>query len=240
MANAFTGESLLVRRAELKDLKKSRQALRQSVSIGGAFCVWEVAFWGYLLYDGGTKRGAAPAKEKGVIRMKIAIVYQSMTGNTLTLAQAIREALAGEEIVYFGKPGQVPEADLYLVGSWTDKGSCHQSVAEYLKSLEGKTLAYFGTAGFGGSDDYYALLFQRVSALIPQGTRVLGSYYCQGKMPQSVRQRYEKLLEDHPGDKQLEENLENFDRALSHPDKVDLKQAGNWAKQMVSLALEEG
>ncbi len=172
--------------------------------------------------------------------MKIAIVYQTMTGNTEAVAKAIREALAGEEIVYFGKPGQVPEADLYLVGSWTDKGLCHQSVADYLKSLDGKTLAYFGTAGFGGSDDYYGLLFQRISALIPQGTRVLGNFYCQGKMPQSVRQRYEKLLEEHPGEKQMEENLENFDRALSHPDGEDLDQAKEWAKRMVSLAENRG
>lgn len=168
--------------------------------------------------------------------MKIAIVYQSMTGNTQKVAQAIREALKGEEVVHFGGPETVPEADLYLVGSWTDKGLCHQSVADFLKSLKGKTLAYFGTAGFGGSDEYYALLFQRISGLIPPENRVLGSFYCQGKMPAAVRQRYEKLLAEHPGDKQMEENLENYDRALSHPDEKDLAQAGEWAKEMVSLA----
>ena len=83
-------------------------------------------------------------------------------------------------------------------------------------------------------------MFQRISALIPQGTRVLGNFYCQGKMPQSVRQRYEKLLEEHPGEKQMEENLENFDRALSHPDGEDLDQAKEWAKRMVSLAENRG
>lgn len=167
--------------------------------------------------------------------MKIAIVYQSMTGNTKALAEAIREELQGQEIVLFGDPQPV-EADLYLVGSWTDKGMCHQGITEYLKSLKHKKIGYFGTAGFGGSQEYYDTLFQRVAEVVDSTNQLLGSFYCQGKMPQSVRQRYEKMLQEHPGDAGLQENLENFDRALSHPDAEDLKQVKAWAEAMVSLA----
>lgn len=198
--------------------------------------MWEVAFWEVLLYDGGTKSGAGPVKQKGVICMKIAIVYQSMTGNTKALAQAIGEALEGEELVYFGGPDQEPQADLYFVGSWTDKGMCHQGITEFLQSLKRAKLAYFGTAGFGGSQEYYDTLFQRVAAVVDSSNQLLGSYYCQGKMPVTVRQRYEKMLQEHPGDPQLQASLENFDRALSHPDQEDLEGAGAWAKAMVSLA----
>ena len=35
---------------------------------------------------------------------KIAIIYKSLTGNTRQVAEAIRDALGGEEIVYFGEP----------------------------------------------------------------------------------------------------------------------------------------
>ena len=55
-------------------------------------------------------------------------------------------------------------------------------------------------------------------------------------MPQAVRQRYENLLKERPGDTQLQACLENFDRALRHPDGEDLRKAGEWAKRMVSLA----
>ena len=41
---------------------------------------------------------------------------------------------------------------------------------------------------------------------------------CQGKMPQVVRDRYE-AMEDSPRRTMM---LENFDRALSHPDQQDL------------------
>ncbi len=167
--------------------------------------------------------------------MKIAIVYQSLTGNTKAVAEAIREAVSKQEIVWFGEPGEPVEADLYLVGSWTDKGLCHEGTAAYLKSLRGKKIGYFGTAGFGGSQEYYDMLFQRIKSLIDGSNRILGCYYCQGKMPQSVRQRYEKLSQENPEDAKAQASLENFDRALSHPDAQDLEGAKKWAQDMVAL-----
>ena len=46
--------------------------------------------------------------------MQIAIVFQSETGNTRKIAEAVREGLEGQEIVYFGEPRADIEADLYL------------------------------------------------------------------------------------------------------------------------------
>ena len=47
---------------------------------------------------------------------------------------------------------------------------------------------------------------------------------CQGKMPQSVRERYMKMKEnpEHPAN--LDLLIQNFDRALSHPDSEDLER----------------
>ena len=46
---------------------------------------------------------------------------------------------------------------------------------------------------------------------------------CQGKMPQSVRERYLRMKEnpEHPAN--LDMLIDNFDRALSHPDMDDLQ-----------------
>ena len=45
---------------------------------------------------------------------------------------------------------------------------------------------------------------------------------CQGKMPMSVRARYEKMLESPEHVPNVSAMIENFDRALSHPDAEDL------------------
>ena len=97
--------------------------------------------------------------------MKIAIVYSSNTGNTKIIAEAIKEELSNEDIVYFGKPENNIEADIYIVGSWTDKGNCSSEIKEFLTKLNYKKIACFGTAGFGGQVEYYQTLFNRVKKI---------------------------------------------------------------------------
>lgn len=167
--------------------------------------------------------------------MNIAVVYSSVTGNTEKVAEAIKNAVAasGENVTYFGKPQSGIEADVYFIGSWTDKGTCSAETAEMLKETNGKKIAYFGTAGFGGEQSYFDALSSRALSLLPEGNEVLGSYFCQGKMPMSVRERYVKMITAHPDDKKLQVSLDNFDAALTHPDEEDLKKAAEWAKNIL-------
>lgn len=168
--------------------------------------------------------------------MKYAVVYSSKTGNTEKLAEQIRESLSGQECVYFGKAepeeaAQMQDAELIFVGFWTDKGSCDESIAELLEALEGKTLFLFGTAGFGGSEAYFDQILARVKLHVTDSCQIAGTYMCQGKMPQSVRQRYEKMFSDNPEKQKM--MLDNFDRALSHPDTEDLGKLDVLLRQYV-------
>lgn len=47
--------------------------------------------------------------------MKIAIVYKSITGNTKLLAEAIKEEIPKNQLVYFGEPKANIQADLYII-----------------------------------------------------------------------------------------------------------------------------
>ena len=79
--------------------------------------------------------------------MKICIYYDSITGNTKKIADAIYETCK-DEVLYCGKPQKLQEADLYFIGSWTDKGNCSSVIQNLLSSLKNKKIAYFGTCGF--------------------------------------------------------------------------------------------
>lgn len=151
--------------------------------------------------------------------MSYAIVYSSRTGNTAMLAQAVREALPQEDCRYFGAPApQALTADTVYVGFWTDKGTCDEPTARFLQSLTDQKVFLFGTAGFGGAPAYFQQILDRVKANLAPGVQVTGTYMCQGKMPQAVRDRY-AAMEESPRRTAM---LENFDQALSHPDQEDL------------------
>ena len=153
--------------------------------------------------------------------MSFAIVYSSHTGNTEQLAQRIKHVLPPNRLTYYGAPAaEALHADILFVGSWTNKGTCSPEIAEFLNSLENKQVYLFGTAGFGGSSAYFTQIAERMAQNLPAGNVLLGYYLCQGKMPQSVRTRYEMIAQtDFQKAKPL---LDNFDQALSHPNQKDL------------------
>lgn len=150
--------------------------------------------------------------------MSYSIVYSSRTGNTALLAQTIREALPAGDCLYFGAPdARALEADTIYVGFWTDKGTCDETISSFLQSVTGQKVFLFGTAGFGGAPAYFAQILQRVQQNL-KDANVVGSYMCQGKMPEAVRSRY-LAMEESPRRTAM---LENFEQALSHPDAQDL------------------
>ena len=156
--------------------------------------------------------------------MTCAVVYSSRTGNTRELAGTLRSCISQKELLYFGGPDEAAlQAERICAGFWTDKGNCDGEMKEFLGKLRNKEVFLFGTAGFGGSGEYFERILSSVKENLGPGCRVIGTYMCQGKMPYSVRERYVKMMAqpDHmPG---LEGMIENFDRALSHPGKEDLK-----------------
>ena len=159
--------------------------------------------------------------------MKYAVVYKSLTGNTELLAEAVRSEL-GDACVYFGEPdAKALDADVIFLGFWTDKGTCEESLKSFLGALHGKRVELFGTAGFGKDSSYYEKILEAVKAEVPKGNLVGAGYMCQGKMPQSVRERYMKMKEnpEHPAN--LDALIKNFDCALSHPDSDDLEKLRN-------------
>ena len=112
--------------------------------------------------------------------MSYAIVFSSRTGNTALLAQTIRDTLPGD-CLYFGTPDpKALEAETVYVGFWTDKGSCDESIAQFLKTLTNQKVFLFGTAGFGGSPEYFEQILKRVSENLGENTQLVGSYMCQG------------------------------------------------------------
>lgn len=157
--------------------------------------------------------------------MSYAIVFSSKTGNTRLLADTLRASLPQNECTYFGAPApEALEAETLYIGFWTDKGHADDTLTAFLQTLKGKRVFLFGTAGFGGSAPYFEKILAATRKALDGSNTVIGSFMCQGKMPVSVRQRYEAMKAKPLHIPNLDALIENFDKALSHPDVADLEQ----------------
>lgn len=115
---------------------------------------------------------------------RYSIIFNSKTGNTRKLADAIHEALPQENCDLFGAvEGDVPASETLYIGFWTDKGSADKATAELLAKLKNRKIFLFGTAGFGGSEEYFTNILDNVKKLINESNTVVGEYMCQGRMP---------------------------------------------------------
>ena len=182
--------------------------------------------------------------------MNIALITNSKSGNTAQLAQALREAFAVSDVqlVCDVELPDVPDAtqledataqallaDAVCVGFWCDKGSCTEGVAKLLERMDGKRVFLFGTCGFGGSQEYFDQIIERVKEHLPQTAELAGAFMCQGKMGPGVRARYEAMLAKNPTDARAQALIDNFDLALAHPDAEDLKAAASLAARALNF-----
>lgn len=182
----------------------------------------------------------------GRLKMNVSVIYDSVTGNTGLLAERLRKNIADSgmlDLVQFSMASEFEKGEtevsspVVFIGSWTDKGTCSGKIAKVLQSLKGKKIAYFGTAGFGESGEYYGKIFSRVKENILPGNEVLGCFFCQGKMPASVNERYKKIREGLGKDSseygRITGMIENYSKALSHPDEKDFLELDKWFKNIL-------
>lgn len=156
---------------------------------------------------------------------RYAILYSSKTGNTQKLAETIHAALGEENCAYIGNGAGVSvQAKRLYIGFWTDKGTADAETFELLKTLKNKEIFLFGTAGFGGDVSYFDKILTAVKANIDESNTMIGAYMCQGKMPMTVRARYEKMKQEANAMPNVDMLIENFDKALTHPDADDLQK----------------
>lgn len=166
--------------------------------------------------------------------MDYMIVYSSVTGNTKIIANAIKDALDEKRCIYFGKPDKIltHDAEVIFVGFWVFKGSCTEEIKKYLGTLENRKIFLFGTAGFGESKTYFETILTEVKQYISESNVIIGSFMCQGKMPHNVLKRYQKLLDEQTEDSHILNMINNYEKALSHPNLKDVEAV----KELVSRA----
>lgn len=55
---------------------------------------------------------------------------------------------------------------------------------------------------------------------------------CQGRMQENVKKRYEAMLENDPADARIKAMLDNYEKALLHPNSEDLQELEERLKKL--------
>lgn len=163
--------------------------------------------------------------------MNYSIVFSSQTGNTELVARRIRKTMGEQGCVFFGTPADATDearrADVVFVGSWTDKGTATDDVTSLLASLDHARVFLFGTCGYGESEEYFNTILSRMREGLSANCEFAGSFMCQGKMPETVLDRYRKMLAEaeagSPEAKRASMFIKNFEVARVHPNSDDLR-----------------
>lgn len=165
---------------------------------------------------------------------EFAVVYSSLTGNTEKIATAIYKGIPSKskDICNVSNYNRDELTKTFFIGFNVDKGTAPSSICGLLHSLSGKNIALFGTCGYGCDRQYFDKIESIVKEHISDTNNYLGFFMCQGKMPISVRQRYEGFLKKDPENVQYNMMLKNFDMAMLHPNPDDESDAKNFAVEM--------
>ncbi len=167
------------------------------------------------------------------------VLYQSETGNTRKVAATIFSHLPGnsKDLIDITTNKTIPEAKLYFIGFCVHQGTCSIAVSDFLESLSNKQIALFGTCGMHEDMTYYSQIEKRVSAWIETDNIYLGTFLCQGRMPQQVRQKYMQMKLNGTANPQVDSWLRNFDEALPHPDSLDMEHAKVFVQKMLKKSM---
>lgn len=156
--------------------------------------------------------------------MNVLIVYSSRTGNTKAIAEAIAEVCPQKPTLCAVQdaPAGADDYEFVAVGYWVDKGMPDSKTLNYLKTLSGKKMGFFGTLGAYPDSDH-ARSCMRIAEELVESNDVYGHFLCQGKIdPRVLEAMTTHASVHHP---MTEERKARIDEAKKHPHKGDFAQA---------------
>lgn len=163
--------------------------------------------------------------------MKSLVLYYSETGNTKKVAEAIYGAISEtKELRELGSVKDLKDYDLVFFGFPVQSGKPAKKAADFLESNAGKgKMALYCTQG-AAKDSEFALGALEHAKKLCSTTDVLGTFNCRGEVAP-------KILEAVSQKPEFQAWLKAAKQSAGHPDRSDLEQASQFAKEIVRKAM---
>ncbi len=158
--------------------------------------------------------------------MRYAVIYQSASGNTKQIAEAIYKSIKSDskQLYNLDRLKGFPTADVYLIGCSIRNNTYSMALLNALDEIQGGKLAVFATCGYPTTEAYRSKLAKALDIWVPEHVENLGLFLCQGRIAEHQKERWLAAIPDHRT--QLEQI---YAGAESHPDREDIREACRFA-----------
>lgn len=180
--------------------------------------------------------------------MKTIIAYSSITGNTKKVAEAIASAIPNATLLSITDKNlykiiSQKDYSLFFIGFYVDKGMPDPKVISLLKKqneilkldnenkamnvITEKRIALFSTLGGDPQSDSAKKCMDYAKQLIGESYVIDPYLIIRGKISSALLQL---MHENNPALLHNQKHIENIEKAKTHPDEKDLKDASLWSK----------
>ena len=161
--------------------------------------------------------------------MKYAVVYQSESGNTRAVAETIYQSIISEDKVIcdIDTDSTPPEADVYFIGFGIHNNNCSIDMVNYMEEIQDAKYALFMTCGYTPSEKYKQKLMKNLDIWLPEDSKLLGTYLCQGKVHDLQKSVMVNKMPERSQELQY-----MFEQGESHPDRQDLQDAAAFVSEI--------
>lgn len=162
--------------------------------------------------------------------MKYAVIYDSETGNTRKIAEAIYDSVqsANMEIINLAIETQIPQADIYFVGFPIHQKNCSMKIVDALEQIESGKVVLFATCGMQPTEKYKEKLEDALSIWLSDDVEYLGMYLCQGK---TTPEQKEYFYSTNP--QYRDKIADMLAEGEYHPDETDCKEAVRFTMEIL-------
>lgn len=180
---------------------------------------------------------ARGANQKGK-KMKSAVVYSTLTGNTKKVAEAVLKSMPeGCEIYNVNEAPDPAAYDFIALGFWVDKGMPDEKSKAYMARIAGKKAFTFFTLGAKPASAHAYRCAYLAKTFYGKGTEEVGLYFCQGAVDPKLIEMMRKMpAGPHSA---TPENEARWAAAAKHPDEADLAAAAEAAKAARMIVMGE-
>lgn len=115
-------------------------------------------------------------------KMKVQVIYSSLTGCTKKVATAIFNGLDVEQKTIHDLKDGAPtlDGDILLLGYWGISGNPNDEMKDFLQTIKGKAVGIFCTLGYYADSAHARQTIESGLNLVKENNEIIGSFVCNG------------------------------------------------------------